>query len=249
MEFWVQYIGRAVDITKRMMNDSEFRKLGERIGANFNDIEILKSAFVHRSYLNENKSAGLRSNERLEFLGDAVLELVVTDFLYKKYTDKPEGELTAIRSALVKGKTLSEVSSSLGFGEFLLLSEGEKEGSDKAKSLILANCMEAVIGALYLDSGIKDVKSFIENHIIKNNLDNILEKKLYIDPKSEYQEVIQEKYKETPKYELISEDGPDHDKKFVCGVRVGGKIVAKGSGRSKNSAEQDAAKNALLGLA
>lgn len=222
--------------------------LSKKIGVNFRDINILENAFVHRSYLNENRSAGLNNNERLEFLGDAVLELVVTKFLFDKYPDKSEGELTALRSALVRGKTLSEVSASLGFEEYLLLSEGEKNGSQKARSLILANCMEAVIGAIYLDSGYDTASIFIERQLIDKNLENILSEKLYIDPKTEYQEIIQERSKETPKYELIEENGPDHDKKFVCGVKVGGKIIATGIGRSKSQAEQDAASNALQKL-
>lgn len=227
------------------MTIKNISEIEDKIGISFSNAETLENAFVHRSFLNENRSSGLESNERLEFLGDAVLELAVTKQLYNKFTDKSEGELTAIRSALVKGKTLSELSASLGFVEYLLLSEGEKNGSEKAKSLILANCMEAVIGAIYIDKGFEEAEKFVNKFLTLKYLDNIIDNKLYIDPKSEYQEIIQEKYRETPKYELIEEDGPDHDKKFVCGVRVGGELTATGTGCSKSRAEQDAAQNAL----
>jgi len=223
----------------------EIDNLSKKIGVSFKNKALFENAFVHRSFLNENKSSDLESNERLEFLGDAVLELAVTKQLYRKYNSKNEGELTSLRSALVKGKTLSQVADLLGFGDYLLLSEGEKNGSEKAKSLILANCMEAVIGAIYLDQGIGEAEKFIDKFIVGPNLDKIVDEKLYIDPKSEYQEVMQEKFRETPKYELIEEDGPDHDKKFVCGVKIAGEIKATGTGRSKSQAEQDAAQNAL----
>lgn len=227
------------------MTIKNISEIEDKIGISFSNAETLENAFVHRSFLNENRSSGLESNERLEFLGDAVLELAVTKQLYNKFTDKSEGELTAIRSALVKGKTLSELSASLGFVEYLLLSEGEKNGSEKAKSLILANCMEAVIGAIYIDKGFEEAEKFVNKFLTLKYLDNIIDNKLYIDPKSEYQEIIQEKYRETPKYELIEEDGPDHDKKFVCGVRVGEELIATGAGCSKSRAEQNAAQNAL----
>lgn len=223
----------------------KINNLLEKIGVDFKNKALFENAFIHRSFLNENRSSELESNERLEFLGDAVLELAVTKQLYKKYDSKNEGELTSLRSALVKGKTLSQVAEKLGFGDYLMLSEGEKNGSEKAKSLILANCMEAVIGAIFLDQGIEEAEKFINKFIIEPNLEKILDEKLYIDPKSEYQEIMQEKFRETPKYELIEEDGPDHDKKFVCGVKIAGEIKATGTGRSKSQAEQDAAQNAL----
>lgn len=228
-----------------MKSETNVEQLARNIDVKFSNLDLLKNAFIHRSFLNENKNFGMESNERLEFLGDAVLELAVTRSLYNKFSDKNEGELTAIRSALVKGKMLSEVAKKLSFDNYLLLSEGEKRGSEKAKSLIMANCVEAVIGAIYIDSGFEKAEKFIETNIISAYLENILSNKLYIDPKSEYQEIIQEKFKETPKYEMISEEGPDHDKRFVCGVRVAGEIRAKGEGRSKNQAEQNAASNAL----
>lgn len=228
-----------------MTNEKKISDLEKKLSISFRNRDLLENAFIHRSFLNENKAAGFSSNERLEFLGDAVLELAVTNFLYDKFPEKNEGELTALRSALVKGKTLSDIAKRLNFDDYLLLSEGERRGSEAARSLILANSMEAVIGAIYIDLGFDEAEKFIKDNIVSTNLENILNEELYIDPKSKYQELIQELYKETPRYETISEEGPDHDKKFICGVRVGSEIKAKGEGRSKNQAEQNAAKNAL----
>lgn len=228
-----------------IINSDKIAAIQERIDVKFNNEEILENAFVHRSFLNENKSAGLKNNERLEFLGDAVLELVVTEYLFDKFRNKSEGELTSIRSALVKGVTISEVSRDLGFEDAILLSEGEKHGSQKARSLIMANCFEAVIGAIYIDSGIENAKKFIIKNLVDKHLDNILKNELFIDPKSKFQEMVQEKYKQTPNYQTLSQEGPDHDKKFVCGVYVFEKIIAKGEGKSKNLAEQEAATQAL----
>ncbi|OQA51964.1 MAG: Ribonuclease 3 [candidate division WS2 bacterium ADurb.Bin280] len=228
-----------------IINKEELEAIQEKIGVKFNDETVLENAFVHRSFLNENRSAGLKNNERLEFLGDAVLELVVTEYLFEKFENKNEGELTSIRSALVKGVTISAVSRDLGFEQAILLSEGEKQGSQKARSLIMANCFEAVIGAIYIDSGIESAKKFIINNLVEAYLDDILENELFIDPKSKFQEIVQEKYKQTPKYQTISQEGPDHDKKFVCGVYIFEKLIAKGSGKSKNLAEQEAASEAL----
>lgn len=245
MVFLEQSIEKVINIKRMIIDEDKLTRLCEKIGFKFNDTLTLENAFVHRSYLNENKSKGLKNNERLEFLGDAVLELVVTEYLYNKFEDKNEGELTAIRSALVKGVTISKVSKELGFEELILLSEGEKRGSDKARGLILANCFESVIGALYVDSGIEQARNFITKYLIEKNLEDILNNELFIDPKSKFQEVVQEKFKETPKYQLLSQEGPDHDKKFVCGVYINNNLVAQGSGKSKNLAEQEAAKAAL----
>jgi len=218
------------------------KALEKKICINFKDQNLLMKAFVHRSYLNENNIAE-ESNERLEFLGDAVLELVITEYLYEKYK-KDEGELTAIRSALVRGRNLSEVATEVGLYDCLFLSIGEKKSSEKAKSLILANALEALIGAIYLDLGYEVVKEFIVKNIA-SKADTILEDKLYIDSKSELQEKIQETQKITPHYRVLSEEGPDHNKKFTSGVYVGEELIAKGIGSSKNSAEQDAASKAL----
>ena len=221
----------------------KIKELEKKLGFEFNDFDLLENAFIHRSYLNENGNSELSSNERLEFLGDAVLELSVTDYLYKHF-EKPEGELTSLRSALVRGKNLSRIASNLGFYNCLYLSEGEKKGSEKAKNLILANCFEAVIGAIYLDLGFGVASDFI-NKEVTSNIDEIIQEKLYIDSKSQYQEIVQDKIKLTPRYEVIEEEGPDHAREFTAGVFVGEKMIASGKGLSKSQAEQDAAQNAL----
>lgn len=219
---------------------AEFEK---KIEIKFNDSSILLNSFIHRSYLNEHHSIKLESNERLEFLGDAVLELVVTEYLYNKFS-KPEGELTAIRSALVRGQNLSKIASQLDLFEYILLSIGEKNGSEKSKSLIMANALEALIGAIYLDQGYEVVKDFISKNVIVM-IDEVIEEKLYIDAKSQFQELMQETEKLTPHYKVLSESGPDHNKIFISGVYVGDQLKAKGEGSSKNISEQEAAKKAL----
>ncbi|MDD3481052.1 MAG: ribonuclease III [Patescibacteria group bacterium] len=212
------------------------------IGLKFNNIQLLETSFVHRSYLNEHKSVK-EHNERLEFLGDAVLELVVTEHLYQNYKN-PEGDLTNWRSALVKTESISAVSKKLGFENFLKMSRGERASSGRSRQLILANTFEAVTGAIYLDQGYEAAKDFIEDNLIIS-LPKIIKEKLYIDSKSHFQEMAQDKEGITPKYELVSEDGPDHDKVFVIEVRVGDKVWGKGKGPSKQIAQQEAAKKAL----
>lgn len=224
-----------------MSNNLE--QLEEKSGVKFHDQKWLKNAFVHRSYLNENPGFDMPSNERLEFLGDAVLELVVTEYLYKNF-NKDEGELTALRSALVRGAHLSSVAKELEFEKYLLLSSGEKNNSEKARSLILANTFEAFIGAVYMDSGYEHASLFVNKYIIKN-LPEIIEEEKYIDAKSKFQEIIQEKFKITPVYKQLSESGPDHNKIFISGVFVGDEMIAEGTGNSKNNSEQQAAKKAL----
>ncbi|MFA6694717.1 MAG: ribonuclease III [Bacillota bacterium] len=201
-------------------------------------------AFIHRSFLNETQDKRLENNERLEFLGDAVLELVATEFLYNKYIDKSEGELTALRSALVRGKNLSEVAEGLGIFDCLLLSKGESSATGKARGLILANTMEAIIGVIYIKLGLEKAREFINNHIL-HIIDDIISDKLYLDAKSEFQEKVQERDKVTPHYKVIWEKGPDHSKEFISGVYIGERLVAKGAGASKNQAEQNAARIAL----
>ena len=208
-------------------------------------LNLYLSSFVHRSYLNENPKFDLENNERLEFLGDAVLELSVTKYLFEKYDDKPEGELTALRSALVRGKNLSDIAANLGLLENLMLSTGEKNATEKARSLILANTLEALIGAIYLDLGFEVADKFINNNIIATNIKKIIEEKLYIDAKSEFQEKVQEKFKVTPRYSVLEQSGPDHDKIFLSGVYINEKLIAKAEGSSKNIAEQKAAEEAL----
>lgn len=223
----------------------EFATIEKNIGISFKNKELLKQAFVHRSYLNENKNFEVNHNERLEFLGDAVLELVVTSYLYENYPDKTEGELTNFRSALVKGETISEIATGLGFNDFLYLSRGESQSTGRARQLILANCFEAVTGAIYLDQGYEKTKEFILKYLVIPKLPEILDYELHRDPKSVFQELVQEKESVTPLYRLISEDGPDHDKIFTMGAYVKDRMIGKGTGPSKQLAEISAAEDAL----
>jgi ribonuclease-3 len=209
----------------------------------FQDIETLMTAFTHRSYLNEHKKSVKEHNERLEFLGDAVLELVVTDFLYKNY-DEPEGVLTNWRSALVRTESIGEAAHKLGFEPMLRLSRGEKRGSDRARLQILANAYEAVIGAIYIDQGYAAAAKFIQDSLL-TTFDEILASGSWLDPKSRYQEVVQSDEGFTPQYRVLQEDGPDHDKIFTVGVFVEDELRAKGSGPSKQNAQVIAAEAAL----
>jgi len=208
------------------------------------DKDLLKQAFIHRSYINENPKMGLSHNERLEFLGDAVLEIVITEYLYNKYPDQPEGKLTAYRSALVNATILSEVASNLGMNNFLLLSKGEAKDTGKARQYILANTFESFIGALYLDQGYEKSKEFIKKMLI-GYLDEIISKKLWRDAKSYVQEKAQEEFGFTPSYKVIKEFGPDHDKQFTIGIFFNDNMIASGIGKSKQEAEQKAAEKAL----
>ena len=224
---------------------SDFPELEKKLNVKFKNKDLLTQAFVHRSYLNENPSFHLSQNERLEFLGDAVLELIVTEKLYIEYPDKPEGELTSWRAALVNAKMLSEIAKRLEFNDFLLLSHGEKKETGKAREYILANTIEAFIGALYLDRGLKVTEKFIIKHIL-SELPRVLEGNLYQDAKSHFQEVAQEKTGITPAYSVLKEWGPDHIKHFQIGVYLNKELIAEGQGSSKQEAEQDAATNALV---
>ncbi|MFA5751297.1 MAG: ribonuclease III [Candidatus Paceibacterota bacterium] len=224
-----------------MINFSDFEKRTKIV---FKDKDLLKQAFIHRSYINENPHSNLSHNERLEFLGDAVLELVVTDFLYKKYSHYTEGELTAVRSALVNTLIISDMASNLGMNDYLLLSKGESKDKGKARQYILANTFEAYIGAVYLDQGYKKAEEFITNFLLPNT-EEIVSKKLWRDPKSQIQEKSQEKIGVTPSYKMLSESGPDHDKHFTVGIFFGNELIAEGKGKSKQEAEQKAAESAL----
>lgn len=212
-------------------------------GFTFNDPALLVTAFTHRSYVNEHKKSSDGHNERLEFLGDAVLELVVTEFLYTTY-DEPEGILTNWRSALVRTESIGAAANSLHFEKMLRLSRGEKRGSERARQQILANSFEAVTGAIYLDQDYDVAKKFIHDNII-STLPQILETGSWRDPKSYLQEVAQEKDGHTPVYKVLSEDGPDHDKIFTLGVFIGSQLRGSGTGSSKQSAQQKAAEEAL----
>ena len=222
----------------------DFAEFENKIGITFNDKSLLKQAFIHRSYINENPKVGLSHNERLEFLGDAVLELVTTDYLYRKYPEKAEGELTSFRAALVNTHSISEIASKLGANDYLLLSKGESKDTGKARGYILADTFESIVGAIYLDQGYDTAKKFIKSYLIPT-LNDIVEKRLWRDSKSHFQEMAQEYNGVTPSYKVLKEHGPDHDKEFTIGVYVKDELVAEGMGKSKQDAEQNAAKKAL----
>ncbi len=222
----------------------DFSQFEKANGLAFKDKALLRQAFTHRSYLNENRGLNMEHNERLEFLGDAVLELAVTDYLYHKYPGKPEGELTSYRSSLVNSTTLSDVATRLKINDYLLLSHGESKDTGRARTYILANTFEALLGALYLDQGFEGSKPFIAAHIFPL-IDAIVENEAWIDAKSRFQEKAQEYSGITPAYKTIKETGPDHDKQFTVGVYLGSELVTSGEGRSKQDAEQNAAKKGL----
>lgn len=224
------------------MND--LASLEQAIGVSFSNKDLLKQACVHRSYLNENRKFPLGHNERLEFLGDAVLELVVTEYLYQNYNN-PEGELTNWRAALVNARTLSDAAEQFNLYDYLHLSKGEaQDDNPKARSYILANAFEAVIGAIYLDQGWEAAKDFLTRSIL-SRLKEILEKKLYVDPKSRLQEASQEHVGRTPHYKTLEETGPDHSKHFIIGVYLDEEELAQGEGSSKQEAQVAAAEKAL----
>jgi ribonuclease-3 len=221
-----------------------FEKFEERAGVIFKDKSLLKQAFTHRSYINENRGTALEHNERLEFLGDAVLELVITDYLYRRLEDSNEGQLTSLRSALVNAETCARVAKALGANDFLLLSKGEAKDNGRARQYILANTLEAVIGAIYIDQGYEVAKTFILTHIA-SLVEDVLKAGVWIDAKSLFQEEAQERIGHTPTYKTVRESGPDHDKHFVVRVYLGDDLYGEGEGKSKQDAEQEAARNAL----
>ncbi|MFB6225237.1 MAG: ribonuclease III [Candidatus Paceibacteria bacterium] len=221
----------------------DFTKLQKAIGYTFSNSELLLEAVTHRSYLNESDSHPVDHNERLEFLGDAVLELVVTEYLFHQYPNKPEGELTNYRSALVKGEHLAKVAAKFNLGDYLLISKGEA-ADERSRAYITANAVESLIAAIYLDSSLAHVSEFIHTFIIPD-LPKIIEQKLFIDAKSLLQEKIQEYEGKTPQYALVQEWGPDHDKRFEIAVYIGEEQVATGVGGSKQKGEQEAARQAL----
>jgi len=210
---------------------------------NFNDKKILKQAFTHRSYLNETKEK-LSSNERLEFLGDAVLELLISEYLFKKFPGYEEGALTNLRSSIVRTEALAKASLNLGFDKKLLLSKGEETGSGRKNPSILADVFESFLGALYLDLGLESARQFVYDKLF-TYLPDIIKNKLYLDAKSYLQEKVQERKKVSPEYRVLKAEGPDHKKTFTVGVYVSGKKIGEGSGTSKQEAEERAAKFAL----
>lgn len=226
--------------------NTEFEKFEKKIEVNFKDKNLLIKAFTHRSYLNEHRGEGLEHNERIEFLGDAVLELSATHFLFNKYPNKAEGELTSYRSALVNTVNLSKIANKLAINDLLLLSRGEAKDTGRARTIILADAVEALIGAIYLDQGYEVASRFIKKFILDaSDIDKIVKDKLWLDAKSRFQEKAQEKDGITPTYKLIKDSGPDHDKVFTVGVYIGTNQIATGTGQSKQEAEQMAAENAI----
>lgn len=215
----------------------------EKLGYEFKDIDLLVTALTHRSYVNEHRKSVSKHNERLEFLGDAVLELAVTDFLFNNY-DEAEGILTSWRASLVRTESIGDAGALLGYEPLVRMSKGEKQGSERARMQILANAFEALIGAIYLERGYDDAEVFIKQHIT-SKLTNILQEGSWRDPKSHLQEVMQRVDGVTPRYVVLEEVGPDHDKVFTLGVFAGDRMVSKGTGPSKQAAQQDAAKAAL----
>lgn len=223
----------------------DYDDLEKRIGVKFTNRDLLKTALTHRSYINENREQNIENNERLEFLGDAVLELIISDHIYKKYPEKHEGELTSIRSALVRTESIAEESKKMGIGQYLLLSKGEEESGGKDKEYIIADLYEAVLGAIYLDKDYETAKEYVTRTILKK-VDKVVEEELFIDPKTKIQELSQAKYKVTPTYTILKEEGPDHDKHFTIGLFLENKEIAQGVGTSKQKAEEDAARKAIL---
>lgn len=215
----------------------------DTLGYEFSDVDLLITAFTHRSYVNEHRKSVSKHNERLEFLGDAVLELAVTDYLFNHY-DEPEGILTSWRAALVRTESIGDAGQKIGYEPLIRMSRGEKQGSDRARMQILANAFEALIGAIYLERGYDDAEKFIQTHIT-SKLKSILNEGSWRDPKSHLQEVMQRKDGVTPRYVVLEEVGPDHDKMFTLGVFSGDRLVSKGTGPSKQAAQQEAAKEAL----
>ena len=215
----------------------------EKLGFEFDDINLLVTALTHRSYVNEHKESVHEHNERLEFLGDAILEMVSSDFLYRNYNE-PEGIMTSWRAALVRTESIGAAGKELGYEPLVRLSKGEKHGSDRAHDVILADCFEAVIGAIYLDKGYEEAKSFIYKHIL-NKIDSILEEGSWRDPKSYIQELAQKSDGVTPVYRTMKEEGPDHDKTFTVGVYVGDELKGVGTGHSKQEAQTNAAREGV----
>lgn len=216
----------------------------KKLKMQFKDQLLLKESLTHRSYLNESKEQDIRQNERLEFLGDAVLELITTEYLFAKYPKRAEGELTSFRAAVVRTESLAETALALNFSKYIYMSKGEELTGGRTRPYILANTYEAVLGAIYLDQGYEIAKDFVIKTLL-TKLPEIVEKRLDIDSKSKLQELSQELLKETPIYEVVSEAGPDHDKEFEVKVLIGARELGRGTGRSKQDAEQEAAKTTL----
>lgn len=227
-----------------MAEDTKLESLETSLGVLFRDRALLKEALTHRSYLNEHPHWSPRHNERLEYLGDAVIELAISDSLYRSLPEASEGELTAVRAALVNFQSLARLASAIGLGPYIRMSKGEARDRGRAREVILANAMEAVVGAVYLDAGMAPVQTLVDTHLMPL-AEDILATKSYKDPKSALQEFVQERYRVTPTYRVLVEEGPPHQRTFTVGVYVDGALAGQGSGPSKQEAEVDAAKRAM----
>jgi ribonuclease-3 len=226
------------------MIENNIDKLEKLLGVTFKKKAYLQTAVTHRSFLNEHKDEDLGNNERLEFLGDAVLELIISDHLYREYPEHPEGDLTSFRSAVVRTESLAAASRELDAGKFLRMSKGEKDSGGADKDYLLANTYESLLGAIYMDQGYEEAKDFVFRTLVPK-IQDIVENRSDIDSKTKIQEMVQAKFKLTPTYDILKEEGPDHDKKFVVGVKINDKVVGEGEGPSKQKAEEDAATNGI----
>lgn len=226
------------------MNQEDFKELEERIGYHFQDASLLRQAMTHSSYSNEHRLNRLTNNERLEFLGDAVLEIITSEFLYRKFDTLPEGDLTKMRASIVCEQTLAFCTREIELGKYLLLGKGEDMTGGRERSSIVSDAMEALIGAIYLDGGFANAKEFIHRFIVTD----IEHKQLFFDSKTILQEMVQSNYTQSLSYELVAEEGPDHNKKFVVRAKIGDEVISEGSGRTKKAAEQEAAYLAIVKL-
>jgi ribonuclease III len=228
--------------------DNKYSNLEKIISVNFSDRKLLENAFIHRSFLNEHKDFYLKSNERLEFLGDSVLSLITSVYLFKNYPNLKEGDYTEIKSAIVKMESLAEAAKKIGLNNYLLLSKGEEKGAGRENNNIMADCFEALIAVIFLDKNFEIAYTFVVNHLFKDKLDYLLKNNLYLSSKSRLQEIIQSKYKKTPVYKVLDEKGPEHKRIFKIGVYFNNKLLGEGTAASKKDAEELAAKQALFSI-
>jgi len=228
--------------------DNKYFNLEKIININFIDRKLLENAFVHRSFLNEHKNSHLKSNERLEFLGDSVLSLITSVYLFKNYPNLKEGDYTEIKSAIVKMESLAEAAKKIKLNNYLLLSRGEERGAGRENNNIMADCFEALIAVIFLDKNFEVAYAFVVDHLFKDKLDYLLKNNLYLSSKSRLQEIIQSKYKKTPIYKVLDEKGPEHKRIFKIGVYFNNKLLGEGTAPSKKEAEEVAAKEALLSI-
>jgi len=241
MEYWEQYMKKSL-VIKNSMKD--LKGLEKILKVKFEDISLLDTAVTHRSYLNENGEKGEDSNERLEFLGDAVLELIISEYLFSEYPKREEGDLTSFRAAVVRTTTLAQTSRELDFGKYLKMSKGEEDSGGRDKDFLLANLFESILGAVYQDQGYSICKKYLHRVLIPK-IDPIVKERLDIDPKTKLQEVTQSMFKETPSYEVLKEKGPDHNKLFTVQAKISSKDLGVGEGSSKQRAEEEAAEKSL----